>query len=510
MATNKKSNENRPQSAPKKRRRKRGVPTLLVIILLIIAFLMGGVLGFAIARNTDTSREQLQTANARIVELENTLTLIGFSTDEDDPEKWVFDDSGESDGLGELSGDIGNDDFGDDLSNLWNDDTLLSGTLTEPSESVVVAEFDGGQLMSDEVIPEYNDQLTTQIFAGYSADDISDSLLQQVLSYMVSDKIIAVKAKEMGLDQLTDEDLAQINEEANEIYNDQISYYTDFVTQPGMSSEEITEAAAKYMEEEEGTTLDSITAELKETWWIQKYYDAVVKDVTVSDEEIQAHYNEILADQKESFSAYPDEYEYAHINGETILYNPEGYRAVRHILIGFDSEEDAAAVTDLMDQLDQLDPATDAATIESYESQLDALFAPLEATAQEVLEKLAGGQSFESLMDEYGQDETMKAEPLRSEGYYVSANTGLWSAEFIEGSMILEKPGDISAPLRSSSGLHLVEYIGDVTAGEVPFADVYDEMAAETLSEKQSNYYEEQRAALLESSNVKYYPERLQ
>lgn len=146
--------------------------------------------------------------------------------------------------------------------------------------------------MSDEVIPEYNDQLTTQIFAGYNAEDISDSILQEVLSYMVSDKLIAVKAQELNLDELTDEDLAAIDAEANRIYNEQLSYYVDFVTEPGMSEDEINAAAAQYMESEEGVTLESITNELKETWWAQKFYDYTVKDVTVTDEEVQAHYNE--------------------------------------------------------------------------------------------------------------------------------------------------------------------------------------------------------------------------
>ncbi len=509
MATEMKNTEKSAQPTQKKRRRKKGVPTLLVIVLLVIAIIMGGLAGFAIARQTDSSREQLQAANAKIMELENTLTLIGFSTETDDAEQWIFDDTGETNGLEDLSGDLsGTPD--QDVSALWTDDTILNGTLTEPSEPVVVAEFDGGQLMSDEVIPEYNDQLTTQIFAGYNAEDISDSILQEVLSYMVSDKLIAVKAQELNLDELTDEDLAAIDAEANRIYNEQLSYYVDFVTEPGMSEDEINAAAAQYMESEEGVTLESITNELKETWWAQKFYDYTVKDVTVTDEEVQAHYNDLLASQKTTFAEYPEDFEYAHINGETIVYRPEGYRAVRHILINFDNLEDTATAMDLMDQIALLDPAADAATIQEYQTQLDALFEPLEAKAAEIESKLQSGQSFESLMDEYGQDEMLKTEPLHSEGYYISSNSSMYSSEFIEGSMMLEKPGDVSSPLRSPEGIHLVEYTADIPAGEVPFADVADLMKEETLSLKQSDYYESQRTVWLEEANVKYYPERLQ
>jgi hypothetical protein len=54
-----------------------------------------------------------------------------------------------------------------------------------------------------------------------------------------------------------------------------------------------------------------------------------------------------------------------------------------------------------------------------------------------------------------------------------------------------------------------VQYIGDVTPGEVPLAEVSDAVAAEALKQKQNEYYEQQRDALLEAAQVKYYPERL-
>lgn len=505
MTTEKTGKENRGQSQTKKRRRKPGVPTLLVVFLLIIAVIFGGLAGFAIARSTDNSRMQLQLANDRIVELENTLTLIGFSSDTDDVDEFIFDDSGFSDSVDDLS-----NNFSDDDGGVWNDASLLAGTLTEPAETVVVAEFDGGQLTSDEVIPEYNDQLTTQIFAGYNAEDISDSLLQEVLSYMVSDKIIEEKAEALGLNTLTSEDEAAIAAEAYELYSEQLAYYSAFVSEDGMTPEAINEAAAEYLKTEEGISLESITQELKETWWAQKFYDYTVQNVTVSDEDVKAEYDALLAEQKENFTAYPEEFEYAHISGDILLYRLEGYRAVKHILIPFTNTEDEAAATDLMDQISQLDPSQDAETIMQYQAELDALYAPLETTAEEILNKISNGESFDTLIHTYGSDEGMETEPVHSEGYYVSSNTFLWSDEFIEGSMMLEKVGDISSPVRSSYGVHIIKYESDVAAGEVPLEEVKTQLQEETLSLAQSDYYEEQRALWLQSANVKYYPERLQ
>ena len=112
-------------------------------------------------------------------------------------------------------------------------------------------------------------------------------------------------------------------------------------------------------------------------------------------------------------------------------------------------------------------------------------------------------------MDEFGCDAALRDEPMRSEGYYVSDHSYINSVEYVEGSMMLEQPGQVSSPLRSAFGVHLVQYIGDVTPGEVALTDVRDAVAAEALKQKQEEYYEQQRDALLEAAQVKYYPERL-
>ena len=491
------------------KRRKPGVSVLAMIALIIISLLMGGLVGFSVARKTDPSRIALSEANTRVMQLENMLTMIGFSPDEDDPEEWLYERNGQSNAIDELSGAFA-DDGDEPVSDLWSDASAFDGQLSLEGDPVVVAEFDGGQLMSDEVIDEYNEQLTTQVFAGYSASQISDQLLSAVMSYLVTDKIIAAKADELGLRQLTDDDRAQIEKEAAENYEDLLDFYSAFVDSDGKTPEEVRAATAEYMASDGGITPESLRAELTDTWWAQKYFDYVVKDVSVTDEEVQAHYQELLEDQKTDFADYPEDFEYAHINEEIIVYRPEGYRAVRDILISFESDSDSDAAADLMEQLDALDPAADGEAIQNLRSQLDALFAPLEARAQEALEKLQTGTGFTELMDEYGCDELLSEEPLRSAGYYISADSYINSEEYVEGSMMLETPGQISTPLRSTFGVHLVEYLGEVPSGEVPLDQVAEAVRAETLALKQSEYYETQREALLEQANVKYYPERLQ
>ena len=493
----------------KRRRRPSGVPTALVILLLVIAVVMGGLLGFVVARRTTPADDRLERANERIIELENTLNLIGFPMDED-PEAWIFDDSAQSNGAEDLAGTPADDGAEGDL---WTEDeTLLTGTLDEGGEPVVVAEFDGGQLLSTEVIPEFNDQLTTQVFAGYSADEVSDSVLQTVLSDMAGQKIIAQKAKELGLDAVTDEDLKAIDEQAQAEYKRQIGYYTAFVDQQGASQQVIDAAAEAYMRDEAHVTVESIAETLKRELPAKKFYDYVVKDITVTDEELQQYYDERLAEQKAAFDAFPEEYENAHIDGETLLYNPEGYRAVRNLLLAFGSQDEADRAAALYEQLEPLDPlsAEDANAIQTLEAELNPLYQALEARAGEIAEKLQAGESFIDLLDQYGADARMSTEPLRSQGYFISDHSFLYSTEFIQGSMMLEEPGQVSSSLRSPAGLHLVEYLNDVAPGEVPLDQVRDALRDEALKARQDAYYQEQVNALLEAANVRYYPERLQ
>ena len=487
--------------APRRRRSRRtGVPTWLVIVLIIMSLLMGALAGFAVARRTDANNSvhELQAAKDRVTELENTLTLIGYPVDGDtDPEQWLYDRNPEEDALAALSGETWQDEGDDDV---WGGETLLDATLSEDGEPVVVAEFDGGELMSTEVVPAYNDQLTNAIFAGHDADEVAEDTLKRVLEQLAGDKIIAARARELGLTELTDEDSAQIDAKAAESYERQLDDYIAFV------GEGDRDAAAKALEEG-GVTLQSVTEQIRQSWWTQKYYDYTVKDVAVTDEEIQARYDALLAEQQADFDATPENFEFARQTGRAVVYRPAGYRAVRDILIPFDSEADAAKAADLLNDLEMIDEG-EQALAETREA-LDALFAPLEEKAAEAQQKLADGAAFADLMEEYGTSDALKAEPLRSEGFFITDTSAVNSADFIEGSMMLEQPGQVSSPLRSAHGVHLVEYIGDVTPGAVPLEEARDAVAADALAQKQAEYYDQQRKALLEEAHVKYYPERL-
>ena len=112
------------------------------------------------------------------------------------------------------------------------------------------------------------------------------------------------------------------------------------------------------------------------------------------------------------------------------------------------------------------------ACLDSVKDKTDEIYARLEA-----------GEDFEALIAEYGEDPGMQNEPTSSRGYYVSAASTNWEVNFRDAAMALENVGDYTLePVISGSGVHIIRYESDVTAGPVALDEVRDALYAETLT----------------------------
>lgn len=489
----------------KKKRRKKAFAILATAILLVIALVFGAVVGYTYGRNMGIERAEL--AEAKVAELTAALEEAQATPVYDAFEEELTQENREA--LDDLAGTAFTDDG--DATVLMGEEIFGVDASDESGEApVVVAEYDGGQLMSDEVAREYGEQMTNFVFAGYSEEEVASVLLDEVLKYMVSDRVLEAHAKEMGLYELTEADRAQIDAQAQANFDEQLQFYRDYVNTEGMTEEEATGAVKAYMQAEAGVTLDIIRSELEEGWWAQKIYDEITKDVTVDDAALEKAYKDLIVQQKESYETYPDDFEFAQMNGETIVYNLPGYRAVRMLLLGFEDDQAYEAVSVLNEEIAELDAETDAQLIAEYKAEIDGFYAAPEARAQEVLAQLQGGASFDELLASIGDDDGMKDEDLYKTGYYISEKSMLWSPEIISAAMALKTPGDISGAVRTADGVCILEYVGEVQAGEVPLEEVKEELQHETLENAKYSAYEQQLNKWLEEANVKYYPERMQ
>ena len=249
----------------------------------------------------------------------------------------------------------------------------------------------------------------------------------------------------------------------------------------------------------------------------QSLRDAVTE---VSDEDLQAAYDAKVAEQQESYtdgSSFESD-----MSGDSaiVCWMPEGYRTVKHILVIPEDELMSTyktAVSDLSSAQSTLegyqaelaalndDDATEGArTAEEIQADIDAAEASVasaqsavETAAQacldsvkdktdEIYARLEAGEDFEALIAEYGEDPGMQNEPTSSRGYYVSAASTNWEVNFRDAAMALENVGDYTAePVLSGSGVHIIRYESDVTAGPVALDEVREALYAETLTELQ-------------------------
>lgn len=497
--------EKKPADGKKKKRKKNGVPLAAAALLVVVALAFGAVGGYGYGRNVGA--ERLQEAEAQILALSEALSEIqgmpvsGASGDALSSESQSI--------LHDLAGGAAADDGVAD--ELMGEESLEGGneiqTLEEP---VIVAEYNGGKIYSDEAAREYSEQMTNLVFAGYEEEEIASALLNEVLRYMVSDRVLEEKAKEMGLYELTEADRAAIDALAEETYNAQLDFYRDYVNTEGMTEEEATGAVKAYMMENEGLTLDGIRAELENGWWADKVYDEITRDVTVDEAALKKAYDEKLAQQKESFTAYADDFEFAQMNGDTIVYNLPGYRAVRMLLVSFNDPEALEAVNALSEEIMDLDPLKDKDEIEEYVAEIDGYYAGVEETAFNALNEITNGADFMEVLGRVGMDAGMKDKYLLETGYYVAENSLLWPRELINAAMELEKPGDISGIVRVGDGVCILQYVGDVAEGAVPLEDVREALTEDTIEAAKYDEYDMQMNRWLLEANAAYYPERMQ
>lgn len=362
--------------------------------------------------------------------------------------------------------------------------------------------------------------------------DVMNSLTDNVLNSLVERSVLLAKAKELGLDQLTDEEKTKI-------------------------------------EENTASQLDSLRKSVTESLLISKAEDYAVKDVTVTEDEIVADFNSKVEAAKTSYESDLSAYGKAVLNGTTVYYRPAGYRNVKQILIKY-SDEDSALVSNIQTALDNviteqnnaanvmaklgvanmdelanqvtvtLKPATETPTatvevessVSAFEEGLDETVAATAVTiaeakakrafleqqladakakalanitpeADEVLAALAEGQDWDTLAEAHNDDPGMKAGAVNAAtGYPVCEGFTQFDAAFVEGAMALQNVGDYSDKIEGSYGYYIIQYTSDVAEGAVDMETVHDTISSSLLSSKQSTVRDEVVAQWVKDANA--------
>lgn len=348
----------------------------------------------------------------------------------------------------------------------------------------VVATVDGDEILLSDV-EGYFQTLASQ-YAGYvdvNQEAIRSVLMEQALEYAIQVKLMQHEAARLGLDQLTDEEGASLDQKAEENYNAALANYSAYLTESGVTEEDAKAQAEVYFASQ-GYALEKVKEQYRMSQVLNTLYSSIIDPVTVSDEDVKAAYDEKVAAEKASYDADPAAYCTAVISGTTAYYTPEGIRAVKHILI---KPEKIDEINTLKGTIANAE--TSEADKAEAQTQLDALLKEAQPKVDEVQAKIDAGEDFQSLIDTYGEDPGMQAGSANAEkGYYVSEGAS-FDAAFLAAALALEKVGDVSAPVLGSYGYHFIRYESDVPAGPVAYDSVKEALSSEALKTAQSSTF---------------------
>lgn len=189
------------------------------------------------------------------------------------------------------------------------------------------------QNMSNQYYQQYNYTLdiTDAEVVSSAQDTVMNALAQQA--------VLNQKMKEMGLDTLTEEEQAEVDE----TYQSYIDLMGMMMGTPSdATEEEVEELLAYYLYVNTGMTKESMVESKKQ----ENLYNALVGDLTVSEEEVQAYFDTQVNSAVATYAQNPSAYGTAVNNGQTVYYRPAGYRMVKNLLIQM-NDEDKQRMTDL-------------------------------------------------------------------------------------------------------------------------------------------------------------------
>ena len=393
----------------------------------------------------------------------------------------------------------------------------------QESNEKLVAAYTGGQVSVGDVLGEFSSTYneTAYMYYYYFGYEMTESdvvsLMQDVLQNHVRHEVVAAKFDESNA--LTDEELTEVETDAQTQYDEAIQSALE--SAEGKNDEE-KNIRAEVMLYEVGRNYDAIHTSLL----LNKKYDRMTERLRdevaeVSDDELQAAYDAQVAEDQANYTD-GSSFENAMTGDDAIIcWRPDGYRTVKHILVMPSDDAKtayqnaASALRSAQSQLTSLNSelegltgeAEGERTPEAVQADIDAVQATLpeletalkaaedvclndvKATTDEIYARLEGGESFEALIEEYGEDPGMQNEPTKTRGYYVSAGSTNWETSFRDAAMALENVGDYTlTPVVSGSGVHIIEYVSDVQGGEVALDEVRDALYERTLEELKESH----------------------
>ena len=330
---------------------------------------------------------------------------------------------------------------------------------------------------------EYLYYLKSRSITDDSEESVAETCKRQratIIDYLISERIILDKAKEMGLETLTDDEIAQVEKDYAEQVAEQVEYFGNKADYGTLAEGET--VSEKDKEERGNAEFDAYLAECGLTrddlymWQVNaaitnKVVEESVKDISIERSAAEAQYEELVNSTKELYESDPAEYESGNYSSVWI---PEGSRRIKHVLLSFDDKFTDELTTTRQNGDDE---GADRLRAEKAEE--------MASDVQDIVNMLDNGADIDELITVYSGDATGSS--LNPDGYLVIPGGTKYMAEFQQAAFELENIGDHKTCV-TDYGVHIIQYVADAAVSEEEkneFIDYFDE----TLNANAKNEY---------------------
>lgn len=357
--------------------------------------------------------------------------------------------------------------------------TALAAGCAE--EEAIAAIVNGERIPQTEVDAQAQYYLALCQQGGMDPSDeaVIAFVANQALTAVIDDHLITQDMTAMGAYDFTQEEQAALAERAGSSYASVVTQLAASAPDPSLSEDDLL-AYGQQLAAQYGYTPEYFTQYYQNDLASQKYADALMAGEAIADDEVQAAYDQRVADSRDRYAQDVPAFEAALGTNEEVWFVPEGYRRVLQIFLRSDAEDKLADTADRV---------------------------------AEIYARLDAGEDFAALIGIYGEDDALADAAALETGYLVHRDSVVWEDAFVAAAFApeLAAPGDYAAqPLAGSDGVHILYYLGDREGGPVPLTDELREALRDTLYSQRANEKVMARLEELEAAAQVELPDRTQ
>jgi len=371
------------------------------------------------------------------------------------------------------------------------------------------------QAQADEIMPS---------FVSYNYVS-TETDYQTVVEYLVQQEVMRRKIADMKFNEFSQEELDAITKDAEAELN---SYIENYIKQN--ISEDTQEARDKARTQAEefftthGLSLDVLIDSMKQRESFNKMAEYLLAGYAPTEQEVQQVFETVGQQYKEQYENNISLFEgMTTYYGQPKWYTPEGYRGIIHILIkvdedileqymamqaAYEEQQNSAGGDDTTKTSEQDDSAvvTEPVTLEQVEVAKQAVLDSKKDIIDTIYDRLADGESFEKLIEEFGSDPGMlNADNLR-DGYPVHKDSIVYDPAFTTAAFSerMKEVGDVSEPSVGSFGIHIVKYQRDVPSGLIMTDAIYSQISEALLIQKETEVLDSALSGWMAEMNISY------